>query len=639
MNIKLLSLTNCLNGICKILFSILFFLNVDLNAQNRWSNNASNGVFDTTNRKGAVIIGNVNFNRATPVSDTNFVFLTGYNSSSPQQLNTHGTRWGLIANGKLGFNRQNDRWLSFGDRLPWESNQKSFNSIGMRSNWGKYNANFGTIYRNENVNDAFISWQDSTVFGLDSSLFNSQKSKFRILFRNGDALSSNSARLFEYFTIFPNGVVNVGNGLGIKPNAKLYVESGNVGSGHFGQYGIAGADNSWTNIGKSPFTDNDIGFRAQSGFSGVILTATKDAPFNVNGDLIWSTSSSNSFDRSGNGLQFKYFNTDSNLLYNAMTLRYSRQLKNGFLGVNVINPDARLDVRSTGDGNEANRGTYVVRSLQQWAEDFNYNTFLQNWGCLTKALVISGPYCNSNILTENFVTLANGKTGIRTAPDDSFSLKVDGIIRASQFSQSSDFRFKENIKSISNPIDLINKINSYKYNYKQNLELSLKNGNGIEIRKLTFPSGSHFGYIAQEMQEILPEVVIKDQDGYLSVDYMQLIPVITEVLKIQNSIIDSLALKIAVIEKKLSIERLDESTDKLFQNVPNPINNSSIIAYELKQDGLIIFTKLDGTTIKTFEVKGTGFIELDGNLLEPGIYYYSLIVKDRLIETRTLIKS
>jgi hypothetical protein len=47
-------------------------MGLNLQAQNRWSNSGTNGVFDTTTRKGAVIIGDVNFNRSTPVSDSKF---------------------------------------------------------------------------------------------------------------------------------------------------------------------------------------------------------------------------------------------------------------------------------------------------------------------------------------------------------------------------------------------------------------------------------------------------------------------------------------------------------------------------------------------------------------------------------------
>ncbi len=616
-------------------------MGLNLQAQNRWSNSGTNGVFDTTTRKGAVIIGDVNFNRSTPVSDANFVFLTGKNSISSEQTNNSGTRWGLIANGKLGFNRTDDRWMSFGDRLPWENSFLFYNSIGVRTNWGKYNSNFGTIFRDtmeRKIKDGFISWQDSTVNDVDSgqeSGIDPINSRFRFIFRTAGIPNVKGSNLLEYLTIFPNGVVNVGYGKNVKPNAKFYVENGNIGNGFSGAYGSLGGE--WTSIGKSPFNPNDIGFRAQSKTSAVYLTASDPAPFNSNANLIWGTTSANAFNRADNGLQFQLVDQGNNI-YNAMTLRFSTRLNNGFLGINVINPDARLDVRSTGDGEEANRGTYVVRSLQQWVEDFNYNTFIQSWGCKTKAFVISGPNCSSSILTENFSVWADGKTGIRTMPDDSFSLKVNGIVRATQFSQLSDVRFKENIVNIQNPMEILKKINSYEYDYKQGLAVNVKNGNSVESRTMELPTGRHFGYLAQEIKELIPAAVTKDQDGFYSVDYIQLIPLLSEAIKIQSKTIDSLVQIVEIIRNRTNIQPTIQNENRIFQNIPNPYENQTVINYELKQDAMIVVTKLDGTTVLSFDVKGSGSVTLENQSLLPGLYYYSLIVNGQVSETKTLIK-
>jgi hypothetical protein len=52
--------------------------------------------------------------------------------------------------------------------------------------------------------------------------------------------------------------------------------------------------------------------------------------------------------------------------------------------------------------------------------------------------------------------------------------------------------------------------------------------------------GSEYGLIAQEVRNQFPEMVSQDENGYLMVDYIQLIPVIIESIKELKSEIDTL---------------------------------------------------------------------------------------------------
>jgi hypothetical protein len=53
---------------------------------------------------------------------------------------------------------------------------------------------------------------------------------------------------------------------------------------------------------------------------------------------------------------------------------------------------------------------------------------------------------------------------------------------------------------------------------------------------------------------------------------------------------------------------------------------------------MIVVTKLDGTTVLSFDVTGSGSVTLENQSLLPGLYYYSLIVNGQVSETKTLIK-
>ena len=102
------------------------------------------------------------------------------------------------------------------------------------------------------------------------------------------------------------------------------------------------------------------------------------------------------------------------------------------------------------------------------------------------------------------------------------SLHVKGDIVASE---SSDKRLKDNIKPITNAAEKINKIGGYEFDWNDNQELY---------------EGHDVGVIAQEIEEVLPEVVETREDGYKAVDYKKIVPLLIEGIKDLQRQIDEL---------------------------------------------------------------------------------------------------
>jgi hypothetical protein len=91
---------------------------------------------------------------------------------------------------------------------------------------------------------------------------------------------------------------------------------------------------------------------------------------------------------------------------------------------------------------------------------------------------------------------------------------------------TSDRRLKTNIVGLSNSLDVINKLNPVSYKKKDNLVSNEYNH-------------EEMGFIAQEIQKVLPMVVKEsaDKDKILSVNYISLIPVLTKAIQEQQKII------------------------------------------------------------------------------------------------------
>jgi hypothetical protein len=55
-----------------------------------------------------------------------------------------------------------------------------------------------------------------------------------------------------------------------------------------------------------------------------------------------------------------------------------------------------------------------------------------------------------------------------------------------------------------------------------------------------FPDARQVGFVAQEVQQVLPGVVSEGSDGYLAMDYARLTPLLVEAIKAQQERIDKL---------------------------------------------------------------------------------------------------
>ena len=119
--------------------------------------------------------------------------------------------------------------------------------------------------------------------------------------------------------------------------------------------------------------------------------------------------------------------------------------------------------------------------------------------------------------------------GVGTAPSN-----VGGEIRAAgdiTAFYSSDSRLKYGVVPIENALQKVESISGNRYHWKEGFE-------DVHSHK-----GSDVGVIAQEIQNILPEVVTERDSGYLAVNYEKLVPLLIEAIK-------ELSLKVKQLENK-----------------------------------------------------------------------------------------
>jgi FtsZ-binding cell division protein ZapB len=253
----------------------------------------------------------------------------------------------------------------------------------------------------------------------------------------------------------------------------------------------------------------------------------------------------------------------------------------------------------------------------------------------------------------------------------------------------SDERLKDIIGIIPNALSKIMSLRGF---YYTNNETAKKWGYTDDSIQL--------GLSAQEVQKVFPEVVTPagfdvEADGhsisgenYLTVQYDRLIPVLVEAIKEQQNQIDALKSgnkvssiasssnvdidamnkemnqlksenqmfkeKFELLEKSISLlcesgcaglekaKQNVEDVDALYQSIPNPTDNEALINYYLSKkynNASIQINSLEGKNMETIMLdgaQGKGSIKIQLGHYAAQTYFYSLIVDNKVVDTKKL---
>ncbi|HUU44614.1 MAG TPA: tail fiber domain-containing protein [Acidobacteriota bacterium] len=145
-------------------------------------------------------------------------------------------------------------------------------------------------------------------------------------------------------------------------------------------------------------------------------------------------------------------------------------------------------------------------------------------------------------LASNGITIVNdGSVGIGT-DDPNFTLDVRGTIGSNTTVYHSDRRWKRNIASLAGSLDIVRSLRGVSYEWRRN-----------EFADMNFSEGTHVGLIAQEVEAVLPELVDTDTEGFKSVEYANLVAVLIEAVKEQQTQIDALTAEVAELKGRVDV--------------------------------------------------------------------------------------
>jgi len=349
----------------------------------------------------------------------------------------------------------------------------------------------------------------------------------------------------------------------------------------------------------------------------------------------------------------------------------------------VMNGDIHLslhrNIRIGATGDQGNRLRLHHNNVNAWI-DFSPN------------LIFRG----GNNLVETMRLTSDGRVGIGRIPASNVSLDVVGNVLVNGVGIISDERLKTEIQPLTE-----SKV-SRLYLLQGKSYMKTSRSTGFETMADTlqvfsaeeqefverFPpeeqrriEASEFGFLAQELKEVFPELVEQASDGYYLINYIGLIPVIIEALKEQRQdleehrskfeqqqkLIENLQREVAELRRadsppvvlpvdppifrplsadadnSVSAFETDETrTAVLHQNVPNPFSQSTQIGFYLPETvrnaSLNIFD-LTGKQLMQIPLtqRSEGVEIIQGSQFSAGIYLYALIADGREVDVKRMI--
>ena len=216
----------------------------------------------------------------------------------------------------------------------------------------------------------------------------------------------------------------------------------------------------------------------------------------------------------------------------------------------------------------------------------------------------------------------------------------------------SDFKLKENIESCPSILPKIKQIQTYTFNYN---DTYFKDFTPEQKQKA---QRKEFGVIAQELEKIFPELVYAPDSlrEYYGVDYVGMIPLLVEAIKEQQTQIESLqkmlseccSLKNSPIQKSNTSINNEEVIEtkmqkgKLYDNIPNPFSVNTEIKFEIPDNAVsaqLMICNLNGTELKSYILtqKGLGSIIIQGSEFAAGIYLYTLLINNQIVDTKKMV--
>ncbi len=264
------------------------------------------------------------------------------------------------------------------------------------------------------------------------------------------------------------------------------------------------------------------------------------------------------------------------------------------------------------------------------------NSFALGWGSVTL-----------------FVT--SGHVGINYTAQTPHALHVNGTSWTTLGAWSgSDARYKSDVQPLTSGLDAVMQLKPVTYQWNSSMFP------GIEV-----PMQREVGFVAQDLEQVVPEVVRTNDDGYKGVAYEDLTAVLALAIQEQQQMIDAQQADNAQLRSTINelLQEVAELKDLVYRatdlgdtrentidgagvylNDPNPFNDATSIGFnipaEVNQAELVVVEAATGREVHRVAIgsRGQGAALVSASDLGgAGTYFYSLVLDGQKVNTKKMM--
>lgn len=219
--------------------------------------------------------------------------------------------------------------------------------------------------------------------------------------------------------------------------------------------------------------------------------------------------------------------------------------ENVFLGSNAgVDNQGSGNVYLGSNAGRRNKGSNNVFIGNNAADAFQEasNVFVLENGTKdeTRSLMV-GNFANDLLRVNAFM-------GINAKPDSAYAINTNGTISVQEVAVNSDVRFKKNIASLQHALNVVTSLEGVSYEWDRE-----------SFPERYFDDKKHLGFIAQEVEAVIPELVSTDTRGYKAVNYQKVSTLLVEAMKEQQQMLVDRDKKICELEARIrSLEAAQE---------------------------------------------------------------------------------
>lgn len=230
-------------------------------------------------------------------------------------------------------------------------------------------------------------------------------------------------------------------------------------------------------------------------------------------------------------------------------------------------------------------------------------------------------------------------------------LYVGPDIQTGRMLIQSDERYKQNIEPVSDVLETLKGLEPVTYQLKKRTDRQHAVGMARAASSSAIDNGERYGFLAQNVMESFPELVFTDERGYMSVDYIGLIPILVQSINELRAELAQVkgesqgeAAHALTAAQQTSQSELEASlvAARLYQNAPNPWSSETVIRYSLPQNvasAMIYIYDMQGAQLKSIPANGRGEsqVTLTAHDLKAGMYLYALVADGALVDSKQMI--